>query len=33
MLRDADLVEAILQIDVSKNGIVGNSIDVESDVR
>ena len=32
MLRDADLVESILQVDVSKDGIVRDSINVESDV-
>jgi len=33
MLGNSDLVETILQIDVSKNIVVGDSIYVESDVR
>ncbi len=33
MLRDSKLVETILEVDISEDGIVGNAIYVESNIR
>ncbi len=33
LLRDSKLVETILEVDISKDGIVGNSVYVESNIR